>query len=517
MHKIERIGSCMRVVAAAVVAVVAVFAVARSVAAEASAMATALESIDAEQLRVHAGTLADDSFEGREAGTRGGRAAATYVMKQLEADGLSPGGDRGGYFQAFKAYRNVLAVLEGSDPKLKDEYIVVGAHFDHVGYGSKKNSYGTGYIHNGADDNASGTAALLEVAQAFSALPQAPRRSIVFACWDAEEKGLLGSKHWIEHPTVPLEKVRINLNADMVGRMVGEKVIVYGTRTGAGLRHFVAEANESSDLQVSYVWWINPRSDHYTFVKNKIPALLLHTGLHNDYHRPTDDADKLNVAGMQRISRLYFSLAYELAQRDEIPAWRKAGAWESSSQRKTYEAAPAAKPPRLGVTWDDASDHADTPGVLVKSLTRGSAAAAAGVAVGDRILKFDGRDVNSGDQLRRRVLAAQRNVEIVVARDGEQQPRTLQATLSGQPVQLGISWRKSDAEPGAVTVVHVVAGSPAADAGIERLDRVWAVDGHPLESSQTLETIALPKNRPVRFDLERDGRLLSVELTPNGR
>ena len=159
---------------------------------EFAAMASALESIQVEDLTGHTDTLADDAFEGREAGTRAGKATSNYLMKQLEKYGLAPAGDRGSYFQQFGGYRNVLAVLPGSDEKLKHEYIVLGAHYDHVGYGMKKNSYGPGYIHNGADDNASGTAALLEVAQALTLLPEAPRRSILIAFWDAEEQGLLG-------------------------------------------------------------------------------------------------------------------------------------------------------------------------------------------------------------------------------------------------------------------------------------------------------------------------------------
>jgi len=489
-------------------------------AAEASAFVSALHSIQADELTAHTDTLADDAFEGREAGTRGGRATATYLMKKLEALGLQPGGDRGSYFQQFGGYRNVLALLPGSDEQLKDDYIVIGAHFDHVGYGSRKNSYGAGYIHNGADDNASGTAALLEVAEAFTHLREAPRRSILFAFWDAEEKGLLGSKHWVKDPTVPLENVRFKINVDMVGRMKDEKVIVYGTRTAAGLRQLVARANHSTDLRVSYVWWINPRSDHHTFVKQEIPVLMLHTGLHRDYHRPSDDAHKLNADGMQRVTQLFFSLSHELAQRDELPVWRKEGAWESTAQRKAFEAAPGPSPPRLGVTWDETADAivAASPkltGVRIKTVGRGSAAAAAGIQPGDRIVTFDGHNVASGEDLRRRVLAAPRDVSIVVERPGSDEPLTLAASLSGDPVQLGISWRENTAEPNVVTVVKVLHGSPAAEAGIQRLDRIYAVDGQRFADSEAFEKMALPTGRPVTFHLEREGRLLGIEVTPN--
>src|SRR5690606_3687721 len=120
---------------------------------------------------------ADDTFEGREAGSRGGHAAAGYIVRQLQRYGVQGGGEDGGYFQNFGAgYRNILAVIPGSDPQLRRQAVVVGAHYDHVGYGTPQNSYGpTGYIHNGADDNASGVAGLLEVIEAFTLLPSAPR------------------------------------------------------------------------------------------------------------------------------------------------------------------------------------------------------------------------------------------------------------------------------------------------------------------------------------------------------
>ncbi len=484
-------------------------------AAELSALASALETITADQLKEHTDTLADDSFEGREGGSRGGKATANYLMTRLEGYGLSPGGKSGSYFQSFGSYRNVLAVLPGSDEQLKEEYIILGAHFDHVGYGTRKNAYGAGFIHNGADDNASGTAALLEVAQAFAEMEVAPRRSILFAFWDAEEKGLLGSKHWVANPTVPLDKVRLKINADMVGRMEDEKVIVYGTRTAPGLRRIVAEANQGIDLNVSYVWWINPRSDHYTFVKKQVPVLMLHTGLHKDYHRPSDDAHRLNIDGLQRTSKLLFSTAHDLANRDDVPRWRKEAAWESTSHRKTFESAPAASPPRLGVSWESVAEQGEESGLLVKGVSQGSSAEAAGVLPGDRITAFNGRAINSGEELRAQVLASPQDVEIVVRRKSSDEPITLKAKLPGQPVQLGISWRENSAEPGAVTVVKVIEGSPAYAAGIRRLDRIYAVDGERFANSDAFEKVVLPKNRTVRFLLERAGRLFAVEVKPN--
>ena len=138
----------------------------------------------------------------------------------------------------------MLAILQGSDPKLRDQVIVVGAHYDHLGYGGRASLGPYGYIHPGADDNASGTAAVLELAKAFTILSAPPKRSILFAAWDAEEKGLLGSKYWVAHPTVPLEHVVAAVNLDMVGRLRDDHLIVFGARSGYGWRRLLSSQND---------------------------------------------------------------------------------------------------------------------------------------------------------------------------------------------------------------------------------------------------------------------------------
>ena len=158
-------------------------------AVEAAKLAKAVESVTTDELRKHVEFLADDTLEGREAGSRGGQAAATYLTKEFARQGLGTAGENQSYFQGFNgSCRNILGMLEGSDPKLKEQVILLGAHYDHVGYGRRGNSYGPfGYIHNGADDNASGVSGLLEIIDAIKQLPQPPKRSILFVLWDAEE------------------------------------------------------------------------------------------------------------------------------------------------------------------------------------------------------------------------------------------------------------------------------------------------------------------------------------------
>ncbi len=290
-------------------------------AADQAVLHDALESITSSELSHHVDALADDTFEGREAGSRGGRAAGVYIGRELQRMGLAGAGDANGYYQSFgSAYRNILAQIEGSDPQLKDEIILLGAHYDHVGYGTASNSNGpTGYIHNGADDNASGIAALLEVAEALAQLDPAPRRTIVFAWWDGEEKGLLGSKHWIAQPTLPLDRVALMVNMDMVGRVRNDRLTVYGTRTGRGLRRLVSRRNRESDLWLDFTWEISDNSDHYPFFEHNIAILMLHSGLHDDYHRPSDDAEKVNAPGMQRVARLMLGFAHDLANGEALP------------------------------------------------------------------------------------------------------------------------------------------------------------------------------------------------------
>ena len=134
-----------------------------------------------------------------------------------------------------------------------------------------------GHIHNGADDNGSGTSAVLKLAEAFSLLDEPPKRSILFAFWDAEEIGLLGAKHWLSQPTIRLDRVRLAVDIDMIGRLRDDRLTVYGTRTTYGLRRVVSEQSDGSDLRLNFSWALNPNGDHYPFFSHNIPVLLFHT------------------------------------------------------------------------------------------------------------------------------------------------------------------------------------------------------------------------------------------------
>jgi acetylornithine deacetylase/succinyl-diaminopimelate desuccinylase-like protein len=209
--------------------------------------------IDAAGAGRHVAALADDALEGREGGSRGGRAAGAYIVEELRAAGLRPAGDEGTYYQRFGAMRNILALVPGSDPTCDRELLVVGAHYDHVGYGTPANSNGpTGLIHNGADDNASGVAAVLEIAEVLQTLPEGLRRPVLFAFWDGEEKGLLGSWHFVRVRPQPLLAMRpvFMVNLDMVGRLRGSRVEIYGGRTMTGMRRLLVDANRETHMQL---------------------------------------------------------------------------------------------------------------------------------------------------------------------------------------------------------------------------------------------------------------------------
>ena len=222
---------------------------------------------------------------------------------------------------------NIVGYVEGSDPVLKDECIVLTAHYDHVGVN------GSGEINNGADDNASGTSALLEIAEAFSQMKKKPRRSIVFAWVTAEEKGLLGAEYYTMNPVFPIENTVANINLDMVGRVAEMETTDFTNpeRSLAGQNgiHIISGQQSSELLSISYDisndLGLIPYddlsneflsgSDHFSFYKKGIPVVAFTTGLHEDYHYPGDDVEKINYHKVKRIADLTFLVSYEIANR----------------------------------------------------------------------------------------------------------------------------------------------------------------------------------------------------------
>jgi len=227
---------------------------------------------------------------------------------------------------------NVVAILPGSDPKLKDEYVVFSAHMDHVGVAGPRGSggcraRGADSICNGADDDGSGTVAVVEIAEAFARLTPRPKRSIVFLNVSGEEKGLWGSEYFADHPTVPLANVVANLNIDMVGRNWRDTIVAIGKEhsdLGATLTRVATEHPELNMKPIDDLWPQENfyfRSDHYNFAKKGVPILFFFNGTHEDYHRPGDSPDKIDAEKEARIAQLILYLGLEVANTPARPKW----------------------------------------------------------------------------------------------------------------------------------------------------------------------------------------------------
>jgi len=219
---------------------------------------------------------------------------------------------------------NVIGLLRGSDPVLSKQVVVVGGHYDHLGFGD----YGAapsyrGQIHPGADDNASGTAGVIELATVFSQMDPPPKRSILFAAFSAEELGLKGSAHYVRNPVFPLKKTVAMLNLDMIGRSKEEYCEIGGVGTGKGLKAFLERMNQGLDLALDLKPRVSNDSDHANFAKKKIPALFFFTGYHEDYHRPSDTWEKINVEGTMQILKLILRATYQFADQERRFEFRK--------------------------------------------------------------------------------------------------------------------------------------------------------------------------------------------------
>ena len=472
-------------------------------------------SITEQELTGHVHFLADDTLEGREAGSRGGHAAAKYIVQHLEEVALQPAGSTGGYLQPFRGNsQNILAILPGSDPELKNEYILVGAHYDHVGYGSRRNSFGPfGYIHNGADDNASGVATVLELIDALTRTEHRPRRSIVFAFWDGEEKGLLGSAHWTKQPTLPLESVKLGINVDMVGRLKDGRSEVGGTRCGSGLRKQLSTTRLDQQW-LDFNWEFKENSDHWTFYQAKIPSIYIHTGLHDDYHRPSDDVEKINVDGIRIITGYLLEELSELADADTLPAFRSESRMDTPFTQRRVERPLPPLPSRLCFAWKP------VPGEPNKLQVAGVFNSESQLTTGDQIVAVNGLQFESADMLETLALRSETSLQLSIKRPGVEETLELEIPLSGNPVHLGLSWREDPVEPQAVYITRVVPHSPAATAGFQVNDRIYSVEGNSFTGRNELLShvqALLAENAPlIRFEVETRGviRHIDVPLTP---
>jgi aminopeptidase N len=385
----------------------------------------------------HVAWLSAAEREGRGLGTKGLDAAGEYIARAFEAIGLQPGGENGTYFQSFTSsrspsgapvtLRNVIGVLPGTRAEWKGQSALLTAHYDHLGFGWPDVHKGDeGKLHPGADDNASGVAVMLELAKVLAS-GEKPQRSIVFVAFTGEEAGLLGSKHYVRHPTFPLDQTMGVINLDTVGRLFDKKVSVIATGSASEWQHIFRGAGFVTGVEGRMIPEALESSDQKSFIDRGVPTVQIFTDPHADYHRPGDTADKIDGPGLVKIATFVKEAIAYLGEREEpltntIASMKGVGGASAA-------AAPGG-PPGRRVSFGTMPDFAFAgPGVRVAGVTPGSPAEKAGVREGDVLLKVDGKDVADlqGFAGILRGLAPGQTVKTVLSRGGQEQ--TLEVTV----------------------------------------------------------------------------------------
>lgn len=374
----------------------------------ASASASAQQTAVAARILRDVTTLADDRWEGRGTCTPGNDSAAVFIARRfaelrlspLNGTAIRPGsavlteqflqrftarpGSHTGQVVTACVTNNVAAMLRGTDPALANEYVVIGAHFDHLGrgtFGAVDRDAGN-VIRNGADDNASGTAAVLELARLFAQQPA--RRTLVFVTFTAEEWGVLGSREFSAN-ALPKERVQAMVNFDMVGRLRNDRLLVFGTGTAIELPRIVDSANAVAPLTLAKVPDGNGPSDHSEFYNDAIPVLHLFTDTHGDYHRATDDVERINAPGIARVVDYAARLIRIIADRRDSLTFTRTGATQQ------IIAPSSGARPYLGSVPDMAGG--DVPGLRLSDVTTGSPGDKGGLKAGDIVVEFAGLPV----------------------------------------------------------------------------------------------------------------------------
>lgn len=383
---------------------------------------TAWSQTDIDKLKLDVTYLADDKLEGREIGTKGEQLAAEYIAKRFEELGLEPKGTDG-YFQTFSRKqqqnphsltptdtgmivgRNVAGFINN-----KAEFtVIIGAHYDHLGYG-KHGSLHTGEpaIHNGADDNASGVAVLLQLTERMKG--QNKNNNYLFIAFSGEERGLWGSNFFAKEPTLKLERVNYMINMDMLGRLNEEnKLAINGTGTSPVWKETLESLSNGRFKLVLSESGVGP-SDHTSFYLKDIPVLHFFTGQHDDYHRPSDDADKINFKGMDQIGGYIFNLISALDDDGELEFTKTKDEDQS-------------KAPKFSVTLGVVPDYLfDGEGMRISGVKEGRTAANAGLQEGDIVTKMG--DIEVVDMMSyMKGLAAFKEGDkttVVILRDGKE-------------------------------------------------------------------------------------------------
>jgi len=433
------------------------------------------------------------------------------------------------------AVRNIIGVAEGSGPLAK-ETVVIGAHYDHVGMfgttrrfpGARKGVSGPGSIggvglplalidesglHHGADDNASGTSVLMEVARRFGTEKRRVGRRLVFIAFTAEETGLLGSEYYCRHPAFPIADTVAMINMDQVGRLQDDKLLAGGLGSAKSFEPLIDRLNTKHNFRITKEMSGFAPSDNASFYRRKIPAVWFFTGFHEQYHRPTDRLETLNVPGLARIASLVGDVAQELASNPARPVYQKTGNFDRS--KTLWSTAPS-----IGVVprYGDKEE-----GVLVLDVYKGTAADRSGLKKGDRIRAVG--ETRITDPLNFHVLSrtwkAGSKVDLVVVRAGKEEkvalvllppPGGFTDSLLGVIVDLG------DFKKG-LAVTGVVKDGPAAKAGLRKGDRIAALAGQPLQDRDAYFNVmrGLRPGETIPASIARGATTVQMQITIAGK
>jgi hypothetical protein len=355
------------------------------------------QNFQASSIRKHITFLASDDLEGRGTASLGEVRAANYIADYFKTLGLQPAGTAESYFQPFdvtfaidgKAHemtgRNVVAMLDNRAAKT----IVVGAHYDHLGKGFQGSSLSPdskNQIHNGADDNASGTTGVLELARYLAENNITEKHNYLFIAFSGEELGLIGSKHFTEKPTIPLTSVSAMINMDMIGRLTDEKgIIVSGWGTSKVWGKLIPPLAKKQNLKYTIDSSGVGASDHTSFYLKNIPVVQFFTGGHGDYHKVSDDADKINYEGEVRILNLIAGLLLDLDKENAEPGFLTAGNPHSGATTSNFK-----------VTLGVMPDYSYTgKGLKIDAVSKARPAEKAGIVAGDIITKLGGDEIGT--------------------------------------------------------------------------------------------------------------------------
>lgn len=425
------------------------------------------------------------------------------------------------------ALRNIIGVLDGAGPLAK-ETIVIGAHYDHLGYGGASSlaNLKKMAIHHGADDNGSGTTSLLELTRRFGTMQGRQGRRLVFIAFSGEELGLFGSAHYCKaplyplhnsafgaavggasaHPAFPIAGTAAMVNLDMVGRLrtdektKKDKLLIEGSGSSKDFNALLDTLNKKYDFQMVKKPGGTGPSDHASFYSRRIPVLFFWTDYHPDYHKPSDTADKINVEGMRKVVDLTEDIVTHLMTVAERPDF---------IQVKGASAGSPSMGPRLGVrpAMADGKD-----GVLIEEVVAGDPADKAGIKKGDRIVQLAGKPIKVFDNLVAEMANQKSGTTIDVGLVRDNKPMTVKVELPFVP-RLGIRPSYSDEKEG-VLIDGVTEGLPAAGAGLKAGDRIVALGGQTVKDLENYMKLlpAAVKGDSVEVTLLRDGKKMQVKV-----